>query len=163
MRKEEKGKEHSSPPLFSSPFLGAEVTVKGDGGELALLKKLVEGVGTLGGLDEDDNLVEVEGIHQVHELAGLAGLVDLDVELAETVEGELVLLEKDHAGLRVRKRKKERKFRRGEERRFSSSSYVLDKLGDGGAHLRAEGGREAQGLLGAGGLGEDLLNVSTHV
>eukprot|EP00760_Papus_ankaliazontas_P017589 PhM_4_TR17333/c0_g1_i1/m.85319 len=66
--------------------------VNGNGGELALDEHLVERLAAGDGVDEDDALVEVDGVEHVDELARLLRLLDVDVVLHEAVERELGLL-----------------------------------------------------------------------
>ena len=74
------------------PLLLGNTGVDGDTGEVALAQKLVKLGGTEGALDEDDDLVELQLVEEVVELAVLLGLTELDVVLLETVEGELGLV-----------------------------------------------------------------------
>jgi hypothetical protein len=48
-----------------------------------------------------------QDVHEVGELASLLVLLELDVELAQTVEGELVHVDEDLLGLQERKKGKE--------------------------------------------------------
>jgi hypothetical protein len=72
-------------------FLG-ETTVNGDGGEIALPEKTVEFAGSADRLDENDDLVEFEGVEEVVEFAVLLGFGEADKELLETVQGQLGLV-----------------------------------------------------------------------
>jgi len=109
-----------------------------DGGEVALGEEAVElvGAGNLG--NEDDNLVELQNIEEVVELAVLLGLGKLDVVQLQTVEGELgVVVDVDLHG-------------------------VLAELAADRADLLAQGGGEHHDLLLVGGHAEDLLDVAAH-
>lgn len=63
-----------------------------DGGEVALLQESVELSSTLNRLDKDADLVEFEIVQQVVELPVLLPLLELEVELLKTVEGQLGLI-----------------------------------------------------------------------
>jgi len=90
--------------------------VNGDGGEVALNEEVVELAGAGHGLDEDDNLVELEGVEEVAELPVLLVLGELDKVLLQAVEGELLLvINQDLQGLERRKEKKRRKEEKGEQ------------------------------------------------
>lgn len=110
-----------------------------DTGEVALAEKLVELGCAKGALNEDDDLVELELIEQVVELAVLLGLAELDVVLLETVEGELGLVV-DVDLQRV------------------THELLADRTG-----LLGEGGREHHNLLLCGGSAEDFLHIAAHV
>ena len=75
-----------------SPLLLADARVDSNGGKIALAKQFVELGGTEGGLHEDDDLVELQGIEEFVQLSVLLGFAQLDVELLQTVEGELCLV-----------------------------------------------------------------------
>ena len=90
--------------------------MNGDGGEVALNEEVVELAGAGHGLDEDDNLVELEGVEEVAELPVLLVLGELDKVLLQTVKGELLLvIDQDLQGLERRKEKKRRKEEKGEQ------------------------------------------------
>ena len=90
--------------------------MNGDGGEVALNEEVVELAGAGHGLDEDDNLVELEGVEEVAELPVLLVLGELDKVLLQAVEGELLLvINQDLQGLERRKEKKRRKEEKGEQ------------------------------------------------
>lgn len=61
-------------------------------GEVALAKELVELSASKGGADEDDDLIELEAVKQIVELAVLLALVKLHVVLLETVQSQLLLV-----------------------------------------------------------------------
>ena len=110
-----------------------------DGGEVALGKQTVQLVGTGDLGDEDDDLVELQSIEEVIELAVLLGLGQLNVVQLQTVKGELgVIVDVDLHG-------------------------VLAELAADGADLLAQGGGEHHDLLLVGGHAEDLLDVTTHL
>lgn len=58
-------------------------------GEVALVEDLVELRRPLDRVHEDDDLVELERVQQVHQLSVLLLLLELDVVLLQPVEGEL--------------------------------------------------------------------------
>ena len=70
------------------PFFLTDTGVHGDGGEVTFAEKLVKLSCTERTLDEDNDLVELEGVEEVVELAVLLGFVELDAVLLKTVEGE---------------------------------------------------------------------------
>ena len=90
--------------------------MNGDGGEVALNEEVVELTSAGHGLDEDDNLVELEGVEEVAELPVLLVLGEFDKVLLQAVEGELLLvINQDLQGLERRKEKKRRKEEKGEQ------------------------------------------------
>jgi len=70
----------------------ADTGVHGNAGEITFAQQLVEFRGTKGALDEDDDLVEFQGVQQVVELPILLRLVQLYVELLKAVKSELRLV-----------------------------------------------------------------------
>ena len=70
-------------------FLLVKTAVDAHGGEIALGKELVEFLAPLYTVDEDDNLVEVEGIKKIIQFAILLFFSQLGVVLLETVKGKL--------------------------------------------------------------------------
>merc|ERR1712038_622590 len=64
-------------------------TMNGNGREILLDQKLSEGHATLYRLDEDYNLVEFQYIQKLKELAILLRVLQLDVMLLQTVQGQL--------------------------------------------------------------------------
>lgn len=125
--------------LGYAPLLLGNTGVDGDTGEVALAQKLVKLGGTKSALDEDDDLVELQLVEQVVELAVLLGLAKLDVVLLETVEGELGLVV--HVDLQ----------------------RVTHELLADGTGLLGQGGREHHNLLLCWGSTEDLLHIAAHV
>lgn len=110
-----------------------------DAGEVALAEQLVQLVGTLSALNEDDDLVELKVVKEVVQLAVLLLLAELDVVLLQTVEGELgVVVDVD-------------------------LKRVTHELLADGADLLGQGGAEHHNLLVGGGSTEDLLDVTAHV
>lgn len=114
-------------------------SVNGDTGEVALLQQLVELLSAGNRLDKDADLVELEGIQEVVELAVLLDLGDSDVILLETVEGELGLV------IDV------------------NLERVLHELLAGDTGVLAQGSREHHNLLVVGGGPENLLDVAAHI
>lgn len=126
--------------LESRDSLGLLKTrVDTDGGEVALLQESVELSSTLNRLDKDADLVEFEIVQQVVELPVLLPLLELEVELLKTVEGQLGLI------IDVN-------LKRALHKLFASSSDVLGK-----------GGGEHHNLLVVRRGSEDFLNVSSHI
>ena len=121
------------------PLLLADAGVDGNGGEVALSQKLVELVGTLGALDEDDNLVELQVVEQVVQLAVLLLLAKLDVILLKTVQSELGVVIDVHL------------------------ERVAHELLADRADLLGEGGTEHHNLLVGRGGAEDFLDVTAHI
>lgn len=76
-----------------------------DGGEVLLLQECRERDAPLHGFDEDNDLVEFERVEQVEELSVLFVLLDLDVVLLKTVEGQLgFVVDEDFHGLQRERR-----------------------------------------------------------
>ena len=111
----------------------------GLGGDGVGVEHLVELDGVVDVAHEDDNLVELELINQIHELGDLVALLKAHVVLAQTVEGELaLLLDEDLSG-------------------------VAHKLAAGHLDLVGESSSEHHHLLGVRSLLEDVLDVGTHI
>jgi len=121
------------------PLFLTDAGMDGDAGEVALAEKLVEFRGSEGALDEDDDLVEFQGVEQLVQLSILLRLAKLDVELLETVKGELRLIVNVD-------------FKR-----------VLHELLANRADLLCECGTEHHNLLLGGCCTEDVLNITTHI
>jgi hypothetical protein len=116
-----------------------EAAMDGDRREVVLAEHLVEGHCALNGVNEDDDLVELQSVQEVGELHDLLLLVKLDVVLLETVEGEFALVVDEDL----------------ERVAHELAADVLDVVG--------HGGREHHHLL-LGGCGlEDLLDVGSHI
>lgn len=121
------------------PLLLADTRVNCDTGEVALAQQLVQLVGTLGALDEDDNLVELEVVQKLIQLAVLLLLVELDVVLLQAVEGELgIIIDID-------------------------LQRVAHELLADGTNLLREGGTEHHNLLVGGSCTEDFLDITAHI
>ncbi len=76
-----------------------------DGGEVLFLEERGERDAPLHGLDEDNDLVEFERVEQIEELSVLLVLLDLDIVLLETVEGQLgFVVDEDFHGLQRERR-----------------------------------------------------------
>lgn len=73
-------------------FFLRQATVDADRGEVALAQKFVQLVGARDGFDENDNLVELERVEQVVELAVLGRFFQTDVVLLQTVQRQLGLV-----------------------------------------------------------------------
>lgn len=121
------------------PLLLADTGVDSDTGEVALAQELVELVGTLGALNEDDDLVELQVVQQVVQLAVLLLLAELDVVLLETVKGELGVV--IHIDL----------------------ERVAHELLADRANFLGEGSAEHHNLLVGRSSTEDLLDITAHV
>jgi hypothetical protein len=63
-----------------------------DAREVAFAEDLVQFGGSESALDEDDDLVELEGVEEIAQFSVLLAFAELDVVLLETVEGELGLV-----------------------------------------------------------------------
>lgn len=110
-----------------------------DGGEIAFAQKLVELGSTKRALDKDDDLVELELIQQLIKLAVLLTLLERDIVLLKTVEGELGVL----VDVMLRR--------------------VLHELAADGLDFLRKGGREHHDLLLLGSSTEDVLNITSHI
>lgn len=71
------------------PLLLLQTAVNGDGRKVAVDEQFVERGGARHRLDEDDELVELERVEKVDELAVLGRLLELHVVLLEAVERQL--------------------------------------------------------------------------
>jgi hypothetical protein len=69
-----------------------QTRVNTDGGEVALAEQTVELCGAIDRLYKDADLVELELIKEIVELAVLGRLFELDEVLLETVKGQLCLV-----------------------------------------------------------------------
>ena len=74
------------------PFFLLDARVNCGTGEVALAQKVVKLLASLGGANEDDDLVELQLIEEVVELPVLLTLVKLHVILLQTVKGQLLLV-----------------------------------------------------------------------
>lgn len=110
-----------------------------DTGEVTLHQQLVELFGTSDRLDKDDDLVKLQVVEQIVELAILLSLVHLDIVLLKAVKRKLgVVIDVD-------------------------LERVLHELLADGARFLGERGREHHNLLLRGGGAEDLLDIAAHV
>lgn len=75
-----------------SPFFLADTGVDGDAGEVAFAKYFVQLGGSESALDEDDNLIELECVEEIIQLAVLLPFAKLDKVLLEAVKCELGLV-----------------------------------------------------------------------
>lgn len=106
--------------------------------EELLVQHLRQLLGVLDRLHEDDDLVELELVEQVHELGDLFLVVERHVILLEPVQRELALVLNQHLGL------------------------VLHELAADQLDVARQRGREHHDLLVVRGLGEDFLDVAPH-
>lgn len=75
--------------------------------EVAVSEKGIELCRSADGLDEDDDLVELERIEQIVQLSVLGGFSELDVVLLQTVQGELgLVIDVNFKGLQMKGREK---------------------------------------------------------
>jgi len=125
--------------VAANTLLLGHAGVDSDGGEVALAQELVEFSSTLGALDKDDDLVELELVQKIIKLTVLLTLFQLDIILLKTVEGELGVLINIVLG------------------------RVLHELLADGLDIVRQGGGEHHDLLLLGSGAEDLLDVTTHV
>jgi len=121
------------------PLLLADTRVHGDGGEVTLAQQLVELGGAESALHKDDDLVELQLVEQLVELAVLLALLEGDVVLLETVQRQLGVL----VDVMLRR--------------------VLHELPADGLDLVRQSGGEHHDLLLLRRGPEDLLNIATHV
>ena len=111
----------------------------GDRREVAFSEELVKLGGSESALDENDDLIELEGIEQVVELSVLLALVESDGVLLQTVQGKLgLIINIDFHGI--------------------SHEFLADW-----SDLLRECGAEHHDLLLSGSGSEDFLDVSSHV
>lgn len=108
-------------------------------GESVSIEDLRQAVSSRGRLDEDDNLVELEVVEQVAELSVLGLLLNVDIVLLETVQGQLSFVV--HKNLQRRRH---------------------ELLADG-SDLLGQGGGKHHHLLLSGGHSENLLDISSHI
>jgi hypothetical protein len=74
------------------PLLLANARMDCSAREVALAEKLVELSAAQGRAHEDNDLVELKGVEKIIQLAVLLTLVELYVELLQTVQGKLLLV-----------------------------------------------------------------------
>lgn len=121
------------------PLLLADTRVNCDTREVALSQQLVQLVGTLSALDEDDDLVELKVVQKLIQLTVLLLLVELDVVLLQAVKSELgVVIDID-------------------------LQRVAHELLADGTNLLREGGTEHHDLLVSGSGTEDFLDITAHI
>lgn len=108
-------------------------------GESVSIEDLRQAVSSGGRLDEYDNLVELEVVEQVAELSVLGLLLNVDIVLLETVQGQLSFVV--HKNLQRRRH---------------------ELLADG-SDLLGQGGGKHHHLLLSGGHSENLLDISSHI
>mmetsp|Transcript_39396 Transcript_39396/g.51560 ORF Transcript_39396/g.51560 Transcript_39396/m.51560 type:complete len:390 (+) Transcript_39396:638-1807(+) len=113
--------------------------VDGLGGDGVFVEDLVELDGVVDVADEDDDLVELQLVDQVHELGDLVALLQRHVVLAETMQGQLALFLDEHLGGVA----------------HELAARLLDLVG--------ESRSEHHHLLAMGRSLEDLLDVAAHV
>ena len=121
------------------PLFLTDSRVDSSAGEVALAKELVELRAAKSRTDEDDDLVELQAVEKVVELAVLLLLVKLHVVLLETVKCQLLLV------IDV------------------DLERVLHELLADNADVLVEGGREHHNLLVLGSSTEDGLDIIAHV
>ena len=80
------------------PFLLRNLTVDGFARDRVLHEYFSELNGVLDRFDEDDDLIELKLVDQVHQLGNLLTLVKLDVVLAKTVESQFALIFNQNLG-----------------------------------------------------------------
>jgi len=82
------------------PFLLSQARVHGDAREATLPEQLVQFDSTSNTLDENDDLVKIERVEEVVQLAVLLSLLKSEKVLLETVESELrLVVDEDLKGL----------------------------------------------------------------
>jgi hypothetical protein len=74
------------------PLLLANTRMNCSAREVALAEKLVKLSAAQGGAHKDNDLVELERVKKIVELAVLLTLVELHVELLQTVQGKFLLV-----------------------------------------------------------------------
>ena len=132
--------------LCHLPLFEAHSAVDGLGGDGVLVEHFVEFDGVVHLAHEDDDLVELQLIDQIHELADLVALIEADVVLAETVQGELALvLDEDLGGVAHELAARELDLvrqRRCEHHHLLAVRRLLKDLLDVTAHVCYQGSRE---------------------
>jgi len=104
------GDEDSSLEIFEElvslkTFFLIHGSVNIDGGEVLFLEERRERDASLHRFDEDNDLVKFERVEQIEELSVLFVLLDLDIVLLETVEGQLgFVVDEDFHGLQRERR-----------------------------------------------------------
>lgn len=121
------------------PFLLADARVNSNTGEVAVAEELIQSGCAHGALDENDDLVELQAVEKLVELAVLLLLTQFDVVLLKTVEGELRLV------VNV------------------DFEWVAHELLADRANFLRQGGAEHHDLLLGGSSAEDLLDVAAHI
>ena len=125
--------------MVDLPFFLTDTGVHGNTGEIALAQQLVQLCGTRSTLDEDNDLIELEVVEQIVQLAVLLALAELHEILLQTVQSKLCLVV-DVDLKRI------------------PHEFLAD-----GSDLFGESGTEHHDLLLGRGGAEDLLHVSAHV
>jgi hypothetical protein len=115
-----------------------DVTVDSFGWESVSVEHLGEHVCILNGLDEDDDLVELELVKQVHQFGDLLFVVKQHVVLLETMECQLGLVFDQNLG------------------------WVAHELTASQFDVTREGGGEHHDLFVVRSLLENLLDVTSH-
>lgn len=125
--------------VSSNSLLLLHGRVDSNGWEVTSTQQLVQFVSSQGRLDEDNNLVELQGVQQVGQLLVLFFLVQLDVVLLQTVQGQLgFVVNIDFQG-------------------------ALHELLADWTNVLRQSSREHHHLLLVRRVSEDVLNVSSHV
>lgn len=138
------------------PLSLVQCRVNGNRRKVALAQQSVELLRTVDRLDENADLVELEVVQQVVQLSVLGILLELDVVLLQTVQGELgLVVDKDFQGLRD--------VSEAFQGWANKTTHVLHKLSTGDSDFLAEGGTEHHDLLVSGCSSEDFLNIPSHV
>jgi len=112
--------------------------VDGLGREELLVQHLSQLLGVLDGLHEDDNLVELKLVQEVHQLGDLFLVVQHHVILLQSVQSQLALVFDEHLSL------------------------VLHELAADQLDVTGQGGREHHHLLVVRGLCENFLDIASH-
>lgn len=113
--------------------------VDSNGWEVTSTQQLVQLNSSLGRSDEDDDLVELQGVQQVSQLLVLLGLLQFEVVLLQTVQGQLGLIVDVNL------------------------QWGLHELLTNRTDLLGQSGREHHHLLLVRGVSEDVLDISSHV
>lgn len=121
------------------PLFLADTGVDSNGREVAFAQKLIQFIRASSALDKDNNLVELQIIEQVIQLAVLLLLIQLDVVLLKTVQSELCILVD------------------------VMLCRVLHELAADGLDVLSQGSGEHHDLLVRRGGAENVLDVGAHI
>jgi len=132
------GLERFEVTISGDPFFLLQVRMDTDRWEIVLAQDAGQGVGAAAATNEDNQLVKFDRIDQVGEANVLLFLIDIEVVLLESVEGELGAFNVDFEG-------------------------VVHKFLADGANFIAESGGEHHDLLVMRGFLKNFLDIFSHI